>query len=99
MTAVAAAPLAVWDTRGGFHEWEHYREAYEWAQARISGAEDTYRVEFYLVDAPFAKAFRYLDNAEGRRYIDPATGEPAMAEVTIMLSDLPPEHLRCFQHG
>jgi len=97
VSAVAAAPLAVWDVNGGFHKWEHYREAYEWAQGHWPGADDTYRVEFYLVDAPFARVFRYLDNADGCCYLDPATGEPAMEEVTVMLSELLPEHLRCFQ--
>jgi hypothetical protein len=97
MTTVALAPLAVWDTRDhGFWERERrwWREVVDWAQVHIPEADRTYRAEFYLVDAPFARVFRYRDNSEGRRYLDPATGEPAVEEpAVVVLSELPPRHL------
>lgn len=101
MTTTAAAPLAVWDCCGArpFHKWEHWPEAVEWNATHLPGqGDDTYRLEFYLVDAPFAVAYRYATNDKGHRYIDPATGHPAVEKpVTVVLSDLPPPHLRVFQ--
>lgn len=54
----------------------------------------TYRIEFYLVDAPFARVYRYALNDGGRLFIQPATGRPALAEpVTVLLDELPPAEL------
>jgi len=99
VTTVAAEPLAAWDVGGGFHKWEHWAEAVAWNKKHLPDrGDDTYRLEFYLVDAPFAKAFRYAVNSQGRWHLDPATGKPAVEEpVTVLLSELPPPHLRCFQ--
>ena len=103
MTTVAAAPLATWDVRGprggAFCRWEHWLEAVAWNVGHLPDqGNDTYRLEFYLVDAPFAKAYRYAVNDQGRRYMDPATDEPAVEEpVIVLLSELPPPHLRVFQ--
>lgn len=101
MTAIGAEPLAIWDvnTKPGFICWEHWSEAVAWNKDHLPDqGNDTYRLEFYLVDAPFAKAFRYATNEQGRRYMDLATGEAAVLEpVTVPLTELPPPHLRVFQ--
>jgi len=96
VTTVAAEPLAVWDVNGGYHKWPLWREAYEWALAQGLRPDDATRMEFYLVDIPFARADYYKVNDAGRRYLD-AGREPAMEEVTVPLSELPPERLRVFQ--
>jgi len=90
----AGALLAVWDVKGGFHGWAHYREAYEWARAHGLDPDGVCRIEFYLVGAPFARVtrYRYLANGDGF-----TTGEATTEEVTVMLSEPPPQHLRCFQ--
>jgi hypothetical protein len=90
---VKAEPLAVWDVR----EQAWYRimgEAICWAMAHIDDAVSTYRVEFFLVDAPFAVVWRYKRNEQGRCFTDPATGEIACAEPVVqMLDELPPARL------
>lgn len=97
MSAVLTpAPVAVWDpnARDGVF-WRHMNEASEWARQHLPCAADTYLAEFYLIDAPFAVVHTVKRNENGRAYTDPATGEIAVNEpVTVMLSELPPEHLR-----
>ncbi len=98
----AAASLAVWHVRPGWHSWEHWREAEAWAFSHgladpgpDGGRTGTYRIEFHLVDTPFAKVFRFALNAAGCHYKDPDTGDAALAEPeTMILGELPPEHLR-----
>jgi hypothetical protein len=93
--AETGTPLGVWDTRDRDSIWyRHWRETVPWAAEHIRDVNNTYRAEFYLIDAPFAVLYRYRENGEGRRYIDPATGEPAVEEpVTQMLDSLPPLRL------
>ncbi len=83
-------PLAVWDARRApvrkITAWS------EWAREHGIPVDDTYRIEFYLVDAPFARVFRYAVNADGRCFKDPATGEAAEEPpVDVILSELPAE--------
>ena len=56
---------------------------------------DRYRIEFYLLDAPFAVVHKYaLDDNEGFKYLDLATGEAAVEPpVLVPLAELPPAHL------
>jgi hypothetical protein len=96
VAGIKAEPLAVWDTRDGKDSlwWQHWREASKWAPAHIADANSTYRVEFFLVDAPFAVVWRYKRNENGRCYTDPATGDIASADPVVqMLDELPPDHL------
>jgi hypothetical protein len=99
------APLAVWgakerDGKGWdrWHSWPRWREAEGWAIERGLAGDGlaTYRIEFYLIDAPFARIFRYALDHEGRRFMaDPAAyRKPALAEpVTVVLDELPPAEL------
>lgn len=91
---IKTAPLAVWDSSrmddGLF--WQHWQETHVWAGEHISDVDSTYRVEFFLVDAPFAVVWRYKLNPDGRVYLDPETGDTAKAEP-VVLDELPPAHL------
>jgi hypothetical protein len=90
-------PLAVWDAndRSGLF-WDHWSETHVWAIEHLGRdvANRTYRVEFFLVDAPFAVLHCFSLNADGRKYTDPATGGTARAKPVVqMLDELPPAHL------
>jgi len=86
-------PLAVWDCRdpGISRLWP---EGSKWAQANIRDAGSTYRLEFYLLDTPFAVAYRYVRNGAGFKTVRDGTGEPLCADPVVqMLDELPPAHL------
>ena len=88
-------PLAVWDA-GSITDFspEQHVETGRWHERHIGRANDTYRVEFYLVDAPLAVAYRYKRNGDGFKYQDPETGEAATEEpVIVPLGELPPARL------
>lgn len=99
-------PLAVWDTherlgpwRAGGDEdreerWALMTGATDWAkQQHIERLEDTYRVEFYLLDMPFGVVYRHM-RIFGRLVWNPETRRPHEEEpVIVPLAELPPEHL------
>jgi hypothetical protein len=99
MTAPAPeiAPLGVWDTRDrywGLGSQGKLQQAVTWSTRHVPRARDTYRIEFYLLDVPFAVLHRYAVNAGGHKFTDPATNEPSTEEpVRLTLGELPPEHL------
>lgn len=81
------SPLGAWDTGHPFY-YEHMREISEWATEHIPDVYATYRVEFFLIDAPFAR------NEDGELYLDVTGKSAATAEPdTLLLSELPPRHL------
>jgi hypothetical protein len=89
------SPLAVWDCedRGGVW-WRDFRECCAWAVANIRNADSTFRIDFYLVDAPFAVVYRDSRDEAGKLFTDPATGEIARDEPVVqLLTELPPSHL------
>jgi hypothetical protein len=91
-----AEPLATWDTRDHGSPWwgDHPIEISKWAVAHIADANSTYRVEFFLVDAPFAVVCRYTRNDHGHCFTDPETGDIARDEPVVqVLDELPPTHL------
>ena len=88
-------PIEVWDA--GSPDWadSFIWERSAWVAEHLGRAEMTTRVEFFLVDAPFAVAHRFAQDASGRPFVDLATGEPAMEKpATQLLDELPPVHLR-----
>jgi len=102
MPVTEAAPLAAWGAAepdvgwGRWYSWPRRLEAEKWAMDRglIGDGILAYRIEFYLVDAPFARVYCFARNGAGHLFNHPATGRPALAEpVTIMLDDLPPAEL------
>jgi hypothetical protein len=92
-------PLAVWDTRDDAF-WDGTGAllracgAITWAGQHIPGRNEAYRIEFYLLDGPYAVVSRYALNADGLKYADPETGgattEPP---VIVPLAELPPARL------
>lgn len=100
MIPEGAKPLGVWDTTDPDGLWhcggtlDMLHEAVTWAKAHIRRADDTYRVEFYLLDAPFGIVHRHARNADGHIFEDPGTGDVAHEDPVVqMLTDLPPAHL------
>jgi hypothetical protein len=92
----SVAPLIVWDANDRSYFRSPLREeAFAWTVEHCGADEDTRRIEFFLMDAPFARVHRYALDAAGRRYLDPATDEIAeQPPVTVILNELPPAHLR-----
>jgi hypothetical protein len=87
-------PLAVWDTRTATWFTWAFSERTHWATEHLQRARDTYRAEFYLMDAPFAVLYRYARNSDGKLYEDPDTGHlVSETPVTQMLDELPPKRL------
>jgi hypothetical protein len=99
--ATGVTPVAVWGAaeRGGWgrwHSWPRWLDAEKWAMDRglCGGGLATYRIEFYLVDAPFARVYGFARNDDGHLFTDPATGRATLADpVTVMLDELPPAEL------
>lgn len=96
MTAVipeGLEPLGVWDTRTVDNAWwYHWKTAVTWANRHIPRAGDTYRAEFYLIDAPFAVICRFKRDENGFKYQQ--DGEIATEPpVIVPLTELPPAHL------
>lgn len=87
-------PLAVWDVRSDAWFDRYFLERAKWATGHIERSCDTYRAEFYLLDAPFARLHCYRRNPDGFKHGDPATGEPVTEPpVIVPLAELPPAHL------
>lgn len=107
MTGPDLAPVAVWDaTVPGWHAWPQWAEAEKWATDRelISTERGhprsmTYRIEFYLLDLPFARAYRYTCGPDGHVLAMCAGAEvvPMRARpADVILGDLPPRHLLAY---
>lgn len=90
---MSAAPLLAWDCRDPGYRPIHDRAA-KWLSDHGIDPCGAYRVEFYLVDTPFARVFPYAESEAGWRYWDPATGDAAVGEPrTVLLPALPPAGL------
>jgi hypothetical protein len=87
--------VAVWDVRDG--SWEQACALAiprsEWLKAHALPADRMWRAEFYLVDAPFVRAFCYAADEDGNRYMDEAGLVAIEPPVTILLNELPPGDL------
>jgi hypothetical protein len=94
MSAITAAPLGVWDPSEGVFD-RHRDECSRWAIEHLPDrARSVVRAEFYLIDVPFAVVHQVKRNDEGRISCDPeADGPVLLPPVTVMLSELPPDHL------
>jgi hypothetical protein len=90
--------VGYWDCREKSWSQDAVRmlERGNWCVAVLGrSARDTYRVEFFVVDAPFAVVFRYRRHPRtGKHYLE-ETGEIAKEEPFICsLDSLPPEYCR-----
>jgi hypothetical protein len=86
-------PLAVWDARCGYHPLKGAAIAW-WIKLNLAwDAADVCRVEFYVLDAPFAVVTRHKRNPDGFKFTNPRTSEITGAPVIVPLAELPPAHL------
>jgi len=81
----------VWDARDEEYQvWPDRAEAEHWVHDRhiidlLEGPRQwTYRLEFWIVDVPFVKAFRYTNFHQL---------QPDTVEETIIMDELLPDHL------
>jgi hypothetical protein len=86
-------PLAVWDAREPSWVGEHWREKIAWAKEHIGRTEDTHRIDFCLLDAPFAVVHRYARNGDGYKHNGPGGKIATEPPVIVPLDGLPPAHL------
>jgi hypothetical protein len=96
-TEIKTEPLAVWDCneRGGLFQ-EHRVEACAWAVKHLGQevANRTLRVDFHLLDAPFAVLYQVVTDENGRKLARRPAGGPWLADPVVqMLDELPPAHL------
>ena len=87
-------PLAVWDARA-----RNYMRicvpVMEYLLSQNIPPVDTYRVEVYFLDVPFARVFTYAQDQQGCRYFDESTDVAAVnAPYDQILTELPPPGLR-----
>lgn len=97
-------PVAVWDVREkSWLSWSR-PERSAWLRDHRLPADDMYRAEFYLIDAPFARVFCYHRNEQGNRHWNDAHDpyrvhdhgacEPAtVPPCDVLLDELPPPEL------
>ena len=86
-------PVAVWDTG---YRWcdDDVNEKIAWARQHIDRVNDTWKVEFYATEPPHAIVHRFKRNDNGRKHVDPLTGNIACdPPVIVPLGELPPAHL------
>jgi hypothetical protein len=90
-------PVAVWDARH-LRFGEVHPAVQHWIEGEGIDPNETYRVEVYLLDAPFARVFTYASEPgrpPGWRYWDEATGWAAVNDpYDKPVSGLPPEAIR-----
>jgi hypothetical protein len=103
MRAAPPGPIAVWDVRDPeesaiffFANWEGARtiEASRWLEENVPELSTrVIRVEFHLIDVPFAIVTRYELNERGAISIG-GDGRALISDpVTVVLRELPPECL------
>lgn len=97
VTVPLPEPVAVWDVHSAQDSlyWHHHREVSVWATENLPDrAISITRVEFYLLDCPFAVIHEVARDGDGRCVIDLKTGTTAMAAPrTVLLDALPPAEL------
>jgi hypothetical protein len=87
-------PLGVWDaTLPGWPADAHWSDRIAWAQDHVERSADTYRVEFYVLDTPFAVVRRFALNAGGFKHNGPDGEIAKEPPVLVPLDELPPAHL------
>lgn len=87
-------PLAAWDARDGYTV-EKMQQTAWWIKDHLGRqlAAHVYRVEFYLLDGPFAVVSCYKLNADGFRHNGPDGKIATEPPVIVPLAELPPAHL------
>jgi hypothetical protein len=87
----------VWVGDSSTREWDaiwadrdYYEQLIEWLRSEGFDEKITYRVEVYLVDAPFAKVFQYATDDDGDIKLNEAGDDVELVTRTVLLSSLPP---------
>jgi hypothetical protein len=94
MTQVAE-PVAVWDANDSDYHRKFYPAVRDFLTAQGIPVNQTYRVEIFVFDTPFARVYSYALNEKGHTYYDHATDRPAIREpYDHVLTELPSEELR-----
>lgn len=97
-----ANALAVWDVSDEDWWTEQRTARARWAEDHGLPVNETYRIEFYVLDAPVARIFGYARNDAGKVYMNCAQDGPhshADCHVAtapphdVLLSELPPREL------
>lgn len=89
-----SAAAGVWDARLARWTCPLRERRVDWAYAHLPDVDRAWRAEFFLIDTPFAVLYRYAENADGRRWIDPDTREAAQDDpLVVPLAELPPPEL------
>ena len=89
-------PIATWGPHAPHWVDANVYEKIAWATQHIDQADNAIRAEFYLIDGkPVALVRYFARNANGRKYLDLASGRPALEPhpVIVPLDELPPAHL------
>jgi hypothetical protein len=87
-------PLAVYDV----HEpgWyglsdDQRHDLAAWSRAQRIEPSDTFRLEIYLLDCPFARVFQFERDAGGHKYVIPGTREIACRKpFDVPVGEMPP---------
>lgn len=78
-------------------------QASDWFKSNMheaSGNNRVYRVDFFIMDAPFVVIYQFAINDNGMTYLDPVTREPAVQDPYIrMIDELPPDYLLNGRNG
>jgi len=100
---VKVQPLATWDVREKSWQFWARPQRSTWLYDHGLPADDMYRCEFYLIDAPFARIFCYHRDEQGNWHCNGAHGdgphghgdcEPATESPRdVLLNELPPPEL------
>lgn len=82
---------AVYDVRDGSYPFDGATVLCQWAAENGIDTDSAYRIEIHLLDCPFARVFQYDQDAQGRRFIDPATDDAARRKpYDLPISSMPP---------
>jgi hypothetical protein len=82
---------AVYDCRDGSFPFDGATAICDWAVREGFDLRDAYRMEIRLLDTPFARVFEYDKDAQGGRFLDPATDDIAKRRpYDVVISSMPP---------
>ena len=91
---ITGDPIGVWDASDADWPRLHAAGASEWARKHLEHVDRTYRIEFYLLDTPYAVIRRFAEDENGNLRLDLDAEAPMRDEPVVqVLTELPPEHL------
>ena len=95
MTSTLPPPLKIWDVQTGENypgPGRYVETLHAWVEAHGIVKEQTYRIEYHLIDAPFIRVFQYDVDGQGRCYVDPADRDRlARRQFDVLVTSPPPQ--------